>query len=77
MIMFLSFWRSGVALTSGRFEKNGQISAAVTWRFNKTIIPFALVVYQIGYLPSRTLYPTCTHGIMVKLDKQCRVCEEA
>ena len=32
--------------------------------FNKTIIPFAFVGYEIGYLPAIS-YPTRAHGITV------------
>ena len=44
--------------------------------FNKTIIPFALVGYEIGY---SQLYPTSTHGIIVKYSpifKSLRVAEK-
>ena len=42
--------------------------------FNKTVIPFVLVGYEIGYSQPRLLftisYPTCVHGIIVKYDKE-------
>ena len=43
---------------------------SIFWgRFNKTIIPFALVGYEIGYGPRWLVtiwHPTRAHGIIVK-----------
>ena len=58
-----------VTSTSGRFVKlkSNRIKLYFqeykSTKFNKTIIPFALVGYEIGYTIS---YPTRAHGIIVK-----------
>ena len=72
-IFSISFWRPEVTSLSGRFLK---FSKTEGLEFNKTIIPFALVGYEIGYgqlgpMGPRWLftisYPTRAHGIIVKV----------
>ena len=49
-IFSISFWQLEVTSLSSRFlDLNKKFSKTEGWEFNKTIIPFVLVGYEIGY----------------------------